>query len=83
MGGFVFASPGYDDFGLPVYYPSSTDPWYQLNLAAGANESSVGPVIFHAPSAAQFSAGDEHELLIWDQATGWVVQICSTTPQPS
>ncbi len=74
MGSFVKASPGHDDFGTPVYYAASTDPWYSITASTPTGPQSI---TFQAPNAATLSEGDEHVIGIWDQATGWVVQIYS------
>jgi hypothetical protein len=78
MGLFVKASPGRDDFGNPVYYSASTDPWYSIKAATATGSQTIS---FHAPNAATFSEGVEHELTIWDQTTGWVVELYSS-PSP-
>ena len=74
MGLFAKASPGRDDFGNPVYYSASTDPWYTIKAATSTGSQTIS---FHAPNAATFSEGAEHELTIWDEATGWVVELYS------
>ena len=76
MGLFFKASPGRDDFGNPVYYSASTDPWYSILAAAPTGSKTV---TFHAPNAATFSEGVEHELTIWDQTTGWVVELYNSS----
>jgi hypothetical protein len=74
MGTFVKASPGRDDFGNPVYSSAATDPWYSITAATPGGAQSV---VFHAPSGALFSEGAEQELTVWDQSTGWVVELYS------
>jgi hypothetical protein len=74
MGRFVKASPGRDDFGNPVYTSAATDPWYSI---AAATPTGVQNVVFRAPSGALFSEGSEQELTVWDQSTGWVVELYS------
>jgi len=74
MGLFVKASPGRDDFGNPVYYSTSADPWYSITAATPTGSQAI---TFHAPNAATFSEGDEHELTVLDQTTGWVVELYS------
>lgn len=76
MGLFVKASPGRDDFGNPVYYSASTDPWYTIAAATSTGSQTIS---FHAPNAATFSEGAEHELTIWDKATGWFVELYSSS----
>jgi hypothetical protein len=76
MGTFVKASPGRDDFSNPVYYSASTDPWYSITAATSKGSQTI---TFHAPNAATFSEGAEHELTIWDQATGWVVELYNSS----
>jgi hypothetical protein len=84
MGEFIKASPGATDFGTPVYYSAPTDPWYQITAASSSGSAIT--VQFHAPNAAAFSSGPEQEISIWDQTTGYVVQIyqdaCGNTPCP-
>jgi hypothetical protein len=74
MGTFVKASPGRDDFGNPVYYSTIIDPWYSITAATPSGAQSV---VFRAPSGALFSEGAEQELTVWDQSTGWVVELYS------
>jgi len=73
MGEFDKASPGNGDFGNPVYYPVSTDPWYKISAATSTGTAQT--VTFHAPNAASFSSGVEHEITLWDQSTGYVVEL--------
>ena len=70
MGLFVKASPGKDDFGLPLYNPLPTDPWYSMLVTTPTGAQTIK---FHAPNAATFSGGTEHLLAVWDQSTGYVV----------
>jgi hypothetical protein len=72
MGRLLKASPGASDFGNPVYYPTSADPWYSVLAATPAGKQTVS---FHCPNAAAYSGGAEHELTCWDQSTGWVVEL--------
>jgi hypothetical protein len=74
MGAFDKASPGANDIGsLPLYQPLSTDPWYSVTASTPAGSQAI---TFHAPNAAKFSEGPGDEsLVVWDQTTGWVVQL--------
>ncbi len=74
MGRFVKASPGRDDFGNPVYHSAPTDPWYSITAATPTGSQNV---VFRAPNGALFSEGAEQELTVWDQSTGWVIELYS------
>ena len=76
IGSFVKASPGRDDFANPVYPSASTDPWYSITAATPTGSQTE---TFHAPNAATFSEGAEHELTIWDETTGWVVELYNSS----
>lgn len=84
MGQFIKASPGATDFATPVYYPTSSDPWYKITAATSSGVAQT--ITFHAPNGANFSSGVEQELGIWDQTTGYVVQLyadkCGSTQCP-
>lgn len=70
MGLFEKPSPGDNDFGGPVYYSASTDPWYSSTVATPSGHQTI---TFHAPNGALIAEGVEGSLTIWDQYTGWVV----------
>jgi hypothetical protein len=76
MGQFSKASPGGNDSGVPTYYPVPTDTFYSVTAATPTGTETI---IFHAPNAAKFSEAavpnSDEQLGVWDQATGWVVQL--------
>ena len=76
MGTYFFASPGNSDNEDAVYYSASTDPWGSVVASTPTGNQTV---IFRYPSGAMFpegssaGSGDECQLTVWDQSTGWVV----------
>ena len=73
-----YATPGSDDFGVPLYYSAPTDPFFKTTGCATTSFS--GLPAFRAPSNAVATnsarpdlggAGDSN-IRVWDQSTGMV-----------
>lgn len=73
-----YATPGADDYGVPLYYSSPTDPYYKTSGCATTSFSSLPA--FRAPNNASATnaarpdlggSGDSN-VRIWDQSTGVV-----------
>ncbi len=60
------------DVSGPMYYGSSSDPWYKI---AGCKYNSIN-VRFHAPNKAKFSAlpGGDQGIDVYDAAQGLIIQ---------
>src|SRR5579862_6634144 len=76
---FIWATPGSCDTARPDYYPTSSDPWYEIT---GASPSGPRTAVFHAPNGATSShpdatcrGGYDQSMNIWDQATGYEISI--------
>jgi hypothetical protein len=76
IGMLDIASPGNYDNADAVYYSALKDPYGKV---VAATPSGNDTVVFRYPSAAQFpesnstGAGNECQITVWDQSTGWVV----------
>jgi hypothetical protein len=83
MGVLFFASPGNSDNEDAVYYScagppncSTADPYGKVVASTPTGNQTI---VFRFPSGAKFpegaagGSGDECQITVWDQSTGWVV----------
>ena len=72
--------PGGNDMAHPIYYATSSDPWYWIvpSGVSGGATCSYFPklnVRFHAPKQAHFSGGVDQNIVIFDQAQHLMISL--------